>query len=85
MISANLSRYSEFRSVSRVLTWLNGNLESVPCSRSDVFSNDKVSVIEKRMLMKLLVACVDKEVKEFVGKELILILYRVMVIRVINF
>lgn len=67
MISANLSRYSEFRSVSRVLTWLNGQLEVVPCSRSDVFSNDKVSVIEKRMLMKLLTSCVDDDQKVFKG------------------
>ncbi|KAI4462518.1 rab gdp-dissociation inhibitor [Holotrichia oblita] len=65
LISSNIARYSEYRSVSRVLTWLNGELEVVPCSRSDVFSNPKVSVIEKRMLMKLLSACMDSEENEF--------------------
>ncbi|KAF2893593.1 hypothetical protein ILUMI_12580 [Ignelater luminosus] len=69
LISSNIARYSEFRSVSRVLTWLNGQLEVVPCSRSDVFSSTKVSVIEKRMLMKLLTSCVDGDEKEFVGYE----------------
>lgn len=53
LISSNIARYAEYRSVSRILTSLNGQLELVPCSRSDVFANNKVSVIEKRMLMKL--------------------------------
>lgn len=63
LISSNIARYSEYRSVSRVLVWLNGHLEVVPCSRSDVFSNDRVSVIEKRMLMKLLTS-LDEESEE---------------------
>ncbi|XP_076274633.1 rab escort protein [Rhynchophorus ferrugineus] len=54
LISSNIARYAEYRSVSRVLTWVNNTLEVVPCSRSDVFANNRVSVIEKRMLMKLL-------------------------------
>lgn len=66
LISSNIARYSEYRSVSRVLVWLNGHLEVVPCSRSDVFSNDKVSVIEKRMLMKLLTS-LDEDAEEAIG------------------
>lgn len=69
LISSNIARYSEFRSVSRILTWLNGTLELVPCSRSDVFSSNRVSVIEKRMLMKLLTSCVDGDENEFKGYE----------------
>nr|XP_022900003.1 rab proteins geranylgeranyltransferase component A 1 isoform X1 [Onthophagus taurus]XP_022900004.1 rab proteins geranylgeranyltransferase component A 1 isoform X2 [Onthophagus taurus] len=69
LISSNIARYSEYRSVSRVLTYLNNQLEIVPCSRSDVFSNTKVSVIEKRMLMKLLTACLDGDENEFRGYE----------------
>ncbi|KAK9870755.1 hypothetical protein WA026_009716 [Henosepilachna vigintioctopunctata] len=61
LISSNIARYAEFRSISRVLTWINGNLEVVPCSRSDVFANNKVSVIEKRMLMKLLTSIEEDE------------------------
>lgn len=68
LISSNISRYTEFCSVTRVLTWLNEQLELVPCSRSDVFSNSKVTVIEKRMLMKLLTACLDGDEKELSGR-----------------
>ncbi|KAJ8922725.1 hypothetical protein NQ315_007760 [Exocentrus adspersus] len=70
LISSNIARYSEYRSVSRVLTWLNGQLEVVPCSRSDVFANNKVSVIEKRMLMKLLTSLTDagEELKDYENK-----------------
>ncbi|XP_018570375.1 rab proteins geranylgeranyltransferase component A 1 [Anoplophora glabripennis] len=70
LISSNIARYSEYRSVSRVLTWLNGQLEVVPCSRSDVFANSKVSVIEKRMLMKLLTSLDDggAELKSYTNK-----------------
>lgn len=69
LISSNIARYAEFRSVTRVLTWLDGRLEPVPCSRADVFSTKNVSVVEKRLLMKLLTACVDQEdaSKEFEG------------------
>lgn len=69
LISSNIARYSEFRSVSRILTYLKGQLEVVPCSRSDVFTNTRVSVIEKRMLMKLLTACLDKDESEYGGKK----------------
>ncbi|RZC42111.1 rab proteins geranylgeranyltransferase component A 1 [Asbolus verrucosus] len=68
LISSNIARYSEYRSVSRVLTWLNGQLEMVPCSRSDVFANNKVTVIEKRMLMKLFLS-LDSGDQEYVGYE----------------
>lgn len=68
LISSNIARYSEYRSVSRVLTWLNDRLETVPCSRSDVFANNKVSVIEKRMLMKLFLA-LDADEQEYTGYE----------------
>ncbi|KAG8229785.1 hypothetical protein J437_LFUL005866, partial [Ladona fulva] len=68
LISSNIARYAEFRSVSRVVTWLpdddgsgKGHLEPVPCSRADVFATQNVSVTEKRMLMKLLSACMDRE------------------------
>ncbi|KAK7865799.1 hypothetical protein R5R35_001264 [Gryllus longicercus] len=71
LISSNIARYAEFRSVTRVLTWINGRLEPVPCSRADVFSTQNVSVPEKRMLMKLLSSCLENEDanKEFEGFE----------------
>ncbi|CAH0392848.1 unnamed protein product [Bemisia tabaci] len=38
LISSNIGRYTEFRSVTRVLTWINNRLQPVPCSRADVFA-----------------------------------------------
>lgn len=37
------------------------HLLQVPCSRADVFGSKQVSMIEKRMLMKLLTFCLDYE------------------------
>lgn len=65
LIQSNISRYTEFKSVSRVLTILNGVLEHVPSSRADVFSTKRVSVVEKRILMKYLTFCLNFEVCNF--------------------
>ncbi|XP_005092402.1 rab proteins geranylgeranyltransferase component A 2 [Aplysia californica] len=54
LIRSDVARYCEFRTVSRVLTLLKGQLQQVPCSRADVFSSSIVSLIEKRLLMKFL-------------------------------
>uniref|UniRef100_T1HXA5 Rab proteins geranylgeranyltransferase component A n=2 Tax=Rhodnius prolixus TaxID=13249 RepID=T1HXA5_RHOPR len=54
LIRSGVSRYTEFVSVHNVLLYLNSTIESVPYSKSDVFSTRTVSVVEKRMLMKLL-------------------------------
>lgn len=56
-------RYTEFKCITRVLTWQatseaeNGRLLVVPCSRSDVFTSNAVTLIEKRLLMKFLEFC----------------------------
>lgn len=69
LISSNIARYSEYRSVSRILAYVEDKLEVVPCSRADVFSNSKVSVIEKRILMKLLTTCMEEVEKELTGYD----------------
>ncbi|XP_050532576.1 rab proteins geranylgeranyltransferase component A 1 [Daktulosphaira vitifoliae] len=71
LISSNISRYAEFRCVNRILTWLDNKLETVPCSRADVFATKNVSLIEKRQLMQLLTLCVEykPECDEFKGFE----------------
>ncbi|KAI5636633.1 GDP dissociation inhibitor domain-containing protein [Phthorimaea operculella] len=58
LISSNIARYAEFRCVTRVLTWLDGKLMPVPCSRADVFATEAVSIVEKRQLMKMLTSIV---------------------------
>jgi len=60
LISSNISRYTEFKSVTRVLTLLEGKLEQVPSSRSDVFNTKHISVVEKRVLMKFLTQCLQE-------------------------
>ncbi|KAK8731812.1 hypothetical protein OTU49_007276 [Cherax quadricarinatus] len=62
LISSNVARYAEFKCITRVLTWVasregEGNLLVVPCTRSDVFTADTISLIEKRLLMKFLEFC----------------------------
>lgn len=71
LISSNIARYAEFKSITRVLTFLNGKLEQVPCSRADVFSTKNVTIVEKRMLMKLLTFCLKFEAQpqEYQGFE----------------
>ncbi|XP_074650137.1 rab proteins geranylgeranyltransferase component A 2-like isoform X2 [Tubulanus polymorphus] len=59
LISSDVAKYCEFKTVSRILTRMNDKLEQVPCSRADVFSSKAVSMIEKRMLMKFLTFCMD--------------------------
>lgn len=62
LISSNISRYTEFKSVSRVLTLMDdGTLEDVPSSRADVFATKHISVVEKRILMKFIALCMDYE------------------------
>jgi RAB protein geranylgeranyltransferase component A len=63
LIQSNISRYTEFKAVSRVLTSLNGVLEYVPSSRADVFATKHISVVEKRILMKYLTFCLNYEEK----------------------
>ncbi|XP_078481657.1 rab proteins geranylgeranyltransferase component A 2 [Ciona intestinalis] len=61
LIQSNVSRYLEFRNVTRTLTFLDGSkeLQRVPCSRADVFSSKFVSVVEKRILMRLFTLCAN--------------------------
>ncbi|XP_013779155.1 rab proteins geranylgeranyltransferase component A 2-like [Limulus polyphemus] len=71
LISSNIARYAEFKCATRVLTYINNHLEQVPCSRADVFATKHVSVVEKRMLMKLLTFCLQfqKHPEEYRGFE----------------
>ncbi|XP_045459484.1 rab proteins geranylgeranyltransferase component A 2 [Melitaea cinxia] len=64
LISSDIARYTEFRCVTRVLTWLNDKLAPVPCSRADVFATEAVSIVEKRMLMKMLTSIVGYNEEE---------------------
>ncbi|KAM9846874.1 rab proteins geranylgeranyltransferase component A 1 isoform 2-T2 [Aulostomus maculatus] len=59
LIKSNVSRYAEFKNITRILTYRHGNVEQVPCSRADVFASRQLSVVEKRKLMRFLTSCVE--------------------------
>lgn len=61
LIKSNVSRYAEFKNVTRILSFREGKIEQVPCSRADVFNSKELTMIEKRMLMKFLTFCLDYE------------------------
>ncbi|GFV16579.1 rab proteins geranylgeranyltransferase component A 2 [Trichonephila clavipes] len=71
LISSNIARYAEYQCITRVLTYINGHIEQVPCSRADVFSTKNVTVVEKRMLMKFLNFCLkfEEQTDEYKGYE----------------
>ncbi|KAK2882342.1 rab proteins geranylgeranyltransferase component A 1 [Channa argus] len=60
LIKSNVSRYAEFKNVTRILTYRHNNVEQVPCSRADVFASRQLSVVEKRKLMRFLTSCVEE-------------------------
>ncbi|XP_010590997.1 rab proteins geranylgeranyltransferase component A 1 isoform X1 [Loxodonta africana] len=61
LIKSNVSRYAEFKNVTRILAFRDGRVEQVPCSRADVFNSKQLTMVEKRMLMKFLTFCMDYE------------------------
>ncbi|KAM9333806.1 rab proteins geranylgeranyltransferase component A 1 [Pholidichthys leucotaenia] len=60
LIKSNVSRYAEFKNVTRILTYRHGNVEQVPCSRADVFASRQLSMVEKRKLMRFLTSCMEE-------------------------
>ena len=75
IIKANISHYSEFQLVNRILTCKDSKIVEVPCNRSDIFSSNFLSMIEKRTLMKFLTLCLEfdpesptEEVAEYLEK-----------------
>ncbi|XP_055906238.1 rab proteins geranylgeranyltransferase component A [Eupeodes corollae] len=67
LVSSNICRYAEFRAIDRISTLYGGELLNVPCSRTDVFNTKDLSIVEKRLLMKLLTSCMnfDDKSEEF--------------------
>ncbi|XP_072686508.1 rab proteins geranylgeranyltransferase component A 2 [Canis lupus baileyi] len=61
LIKSNVSRYAEFKNVTRILAFREGKVEQVPCSRADVFNSKELTMVEKRILMKFLTFCLDYE------------------------
>ncbi|RDD45951.1 Rab proteins geranylgeranyltransferase component A 1 [Trichoplax sp. H2] len=69
LIKSKVARYVEFKCVTKILTYRGNRLVQVPCSRSEVFSTNLMSMLEKRMLMKFLSFCIEYEKHEDKFKE----------------
>lgn len=54
LVQSNVARYCEFKLVSRILFERDGKLEPVPSSRADIFNSNDISLIDKRLLMKVM-------------------------------
>ncbi|CAD5114216.1 DgyrCDS3361 [Dimorphilus gyrociliatus] len=54
LISSDVAKYVEFKTITRILTLQDNEIKKVPCSRADVFSSKDISMAEKRILMKFL-------------------------------
>lgn len=69
LIQSDISRYCEFKLVSRILTIFQNELKKVPCCRAHIFNSKEVSMLEKRIMMKFVKACLennpDETMKEF--------------------
>jgi len=61
LIKSNVSRYAEFKNITRILAFREGRVEQVPCSRADVFNSKQLTMVEKRMLMKFFTFCMEYE------------------------
>nr|XP_055193894.1 rab proteins geranylgeranyltransferase component A 1 isoform X2 [Nyctereutes procyonoides] len=61
LIKSNVSRYAEFKNITRILAFREGRVEQVPYSRADVFNSKQLTMVEKRMLMKFLTFCMEYE------------------------
>ena len=87
LISSDVAKYCEFKCVSRVLTSLDSKLQSVPCSRADVFASKQVSMIEKRQMMKFLQFCSDFQAhpQEYEGNSQISLTFFTTTSDVLNF
>ncbi|CAF0723938.1 unnamed protein product [Adineta ricciae] len=57
LVQSNVAKYCEFKLVSRLLLERNGQLENVPSSRADIFNSNDISLIDKRLLMKVIMNC----------------------------
>ncbi|GAB1597352.1 rab proteins geranylgeranyltransferase component A-like [Argonauta hians] len=70
LIQSDISRYCEFKLVSRILTIFQNELKSVPCSRAHIFNSKEVTMLEKRIMMKFVKACLEDNLDEAMNEYL---------------
>ncbi|OQV16028.1 Rab proteins geranylgeranyltransferase component A 1 [Hypsibius exemplaris] len=58
--TSNISRYTSFRLVHSVATFLDGRIVEVPFSRSAISNHTDLSALDKRKVMKFMQACMER-------------------------
>lgn len=61
LVSSNISRYLSFKNITRLVCVDQWKPIEIPFSRQSVFMSNDISLIEKRLLMRFMQVCVDKE------------------------
>jgi RAB protein geranylgeranyltransferase component A len=59
IISSGAASCVEFKLIENLYVLLNGSLEHVPGCKEDIFANEKLNLIQKRLLMKFLTTALD--------------------------
>eukprot|EP00029_Vermamoeba_vermiformis_P006908 TRINITY_DN2838_c0_g1_i1.p1 TRINITY_DN2838_c0_g1~~TRINITY_DN2838_c0_g1_i1.p1 ORF type:complete len:539 (+),score=162.50 TRINITY_DN2838_c0_g1_i1:52-1617(+) len=69
LIRSGVARYLEFRCLEHTYLYQNNTLQLVPCSKSDIFSNKSISLLDKRTLMKFITQMTTPEELEKIRAE----------------
>jgi RAB protein geranylgeranyltransferase component A len=69
LIRSGVARYLEFRCLEHTYLYQNNGLQLVPCSKSDIFSNKSISLLDKRTLMKFITQMTTPEELEKIRAE----------------
>jgi hypothetical protein len=65
LIDSGVGKYMEFRGLENIyMRKKDGSFEKVPGTKEDIFSNDKISLAEKRRLMKFLKMAAENEISQ---------------------
>ena len=65
LIQSGVSAYLEFKPVLSGLLWAGDHFEEVPCNKSQIFQDQRLTMIEKRLLMRFIEHCMKLFESEF--------------------
>ncbi|CAG9317246.1 unnamed protein product [Blepharisma stoltei] len=57
LLACGIAQYIEFKSVKSGMLWTQDGFRQVPCNKSEIFQDEKLNVVEKRKLMKIVEHC----------------------------
>lgn len=65
LIQSGVSTYLEFKPVLSGFMWAGDHFEEVPCNKSQIFQDQRLTMIEKRLLMRFIETCRKLHESEF--------------------